>query len=523
MVTNNILKKKVYEKRKLFNVDFSIISYTLKILTLIIMKRHFILLWIIKSPIDFLLIIGSFFLAKEIRLITDLIPTIQLPIKTIPSEDLWIFALSGAILFFFILAGRWLYAIEIKKTLLEEIIEIFKSAFLWFLLYIGFVYLATGFIFPKEIPRLIIFFAWGISLIAIINFRLIYHMIYEAILRSGKFELQKIVIISNKDATEYSESIEKHSAYKIEYIFHPEWGDNQKNHISYKELLLLIRTRRIDEIVYINGDLTHTQKDEITRLSKIYGVIFAYTTNFFWTEPSFHHATNIGNLPIIEIRPITITPWERVLKRTIDLILSCIGWILLSPLLLLIAICIKIEDPSGPIIFRNRRVGIGGKEFFLYKFRYMYWKYSIKDAYWVDNKDDTALQYEETLKRKLDSRNGPLYKIENDPRRTKVGKLIEKLSLDELPQLWNVFLWNMSLIGPRPHQPREVEQYEEDNYQVLTIKPWITWMAQVHGREKNSFQEEIQLDTYYIEHYSLWMDLEILLRTIWIILLRWIR
>lgn len=143
----------------------------------------------------------------------------------------------------------------------------------------------------------------------------------------------------------------------------------------------------------------------------------------------------------------------------------------------------------------------------------MYWKYCVKDAYGVKENEDSALQFEESLKKEHDSRNGPLYKIENDPRKMRIGKILEKLSLDELPQLVNVLVGNMSLIGPRPHQPREVEKYEEYQYQVLTIKPGMTGMAQVHGREKNSFDEEVRLDTHYIEHYSLWIDLEILIRT----------
>lgn len=102
----------------------------------------------------------------------------------------------------------------------------------------------------------------------------------------------------------------------------------------------------------------------------------------------------------------------------------------------------------------------------------------------------------------------------------KIGKILEKLSLDELPQLWNVLIGNMSLIGPRPHQPREVAAYKERHFQVLTIKPGITGMAQVYGREKNTFEDEITLDTYYIEHYSMILDLLILARTLWVVLRR---
>lgn len=150
----------------------------------------------------------------------------------------------------------------------------------------------------------------------------------------------------------------------------------------------------------------------------------------------------------------------------------------------------------------------------------MYWKYSIKDAYGISEKDDDALRYEESLKQSQDTRSGPLYKIANDPRRMRIGKILERFSIDELPQLLNVLIGDMSLIGPRPHQPREVNDYQEHHYQVLAIKPGITGMAQVYGREKNTFEEEISLDTYYIEHYSLLLDFVIFVRTIFVVFLR---
>jgi len=159
------------------------------------------------------------------------------------------------------------------------------------------------------------------------------------------------------------------------------------------------------------------------------------------------------------------------MKRIFDIVISGIGLVILSPLFVLIGIGIKIEDSSGPVFFANRRIGQDGRVFSLYKFRYMYWKYSVKDAYGIDEKKDSALKYEEKLKAHSDTRDGPLYKIANDPRKMRFGRIIERLSIDELPQLWNVLIGDMSLIGPRPHQPREVELYDEEDTQVLTVKP----------------------------------------------------
>lgn len=150
----------------------------------------------------------------------------------------------------------------------------------------------------------------------------------------------------------------------------------------------------------------------------------------------------------------------------------------------------------------------------------MYWRFCTKEEYLREYEKDEALEFEENLKKQQNTRTGPLYKIKNDPRKMRFGKIIEKFSIDELPQLVNVLLGNMSLVGPRPHQPREVALYDESDRQVLTIKPGITGMAQVYGRDKNSFKEEVAHDIYYIENYSILLDIMIIFRTILVVLFR---
>ena len=129
-----------------------------------------------------------------------------------------------------------------------------------------------------------------------------------------------------------------------------------------------------------------------------------------------------------------------------------------------------------------------------------------------------ALELENELIEKQSVRRGPLYKIKNDPRKTRVGRIIEAFSIDELPQLWNVFKGDMSLVGPRPHQPREVEKYETWQKRTLSVKPGITGLAQISGRSDLSFTDEARLDIYYIENWSLWMDIEILFKTFFVLL-----
>jgi lipopolysaccharide/colanic/teichoic acid biosynthesis glycosyltransferase len=184
--------------------------------------------------------------------------------------------------------------------------------------------------------------------------------------------------------------------------------------------------------------------------------------------------------------------------------------------MLIVAFFIWLETGS-PIIYKNERIGSDGKRFFVYKFRYMKWKYCVTDE---NEKIKDALKFEKELIEKQSLRNGPLYKIKNDPRKTKVGNFMEKYSIDELPQFFNVLKGDMSLVGPRPHQEREVEKYNEYHRRLLTIKPGITGMAQISGRSDLHFENEYKLDVYYIENWSLWLDIQICLKTVLVLFKR---
>lgn len=187
-----------------------------------------------------------------------------------------------------------------------------------------------------------------------------------------------------------------------------------------------------------------------------------------------------------------------VSKRLIDIIGATFGLIITSPILVLIALFIKLEDPKGPIFFMQARNRNEIDTFKMYKFRSMY----------VDAEE----RLEELIH--LNEQTGPVFKIKNDPRITKIGKIIRKTSLDELPQLINVLKGDMSLVGPRPALPREVEQYTPYQMQRLLVKPGITCIWQVSGRNKISFDEWVELDLEYIKKRSLWLDLKLILMTI---------
>ena len=186
-----------------------------------------------------------------------------------------------------------------------------------------------------------------------------------------------------------------------------------------------------------------------------------------------------------------------IIKRLIDIICSFMGLLAFSPLFIIIAIIIKFTS-KGPVFFSQKRVGKYGREFDMYKFRSM-----VVNA--------------EELKEKLAAQNemsGPMFKMKDDPRVTKVGKFIRKTSLDELPQLWNVIKGDMSLVGPRPSLPKEVAQFEDWMHRRLEVKPGLTCYWQVSGRNNIDFEDWMKLDIRYVEEKNLWIDIKLIFKTV---------
>lgn len=212
------------------------------------------------------------------------------------------------------------------------------------------------------------------------------------------------------------------------------------------------------------------------------------------------NSTNTGGLNNIStIYNDTIS--YKFSKRFIDIIGSIFAILLLAPILLLISLLIKIEDPKGPVLFKQIRIGKDGKEFYMYKFRSM-----IANA---EELLENILHLNETT--------GAMFKIKNDPRITKVGKFIRKTSIDELPQLWNVLKGDMSLVGPRPPLHREVQEYTNYEKQRLLVTPGCTGLWQISGRSNIGFKEMVELDLHYIKNQSILFDVVILLKTVSVI------
>jgi exopolysaccharide biosynthesis polyprenyl glycosylphosphotransferase len=213
--------------------------------------------------------------------------------------------------------------------------------------------------------------------------------------------------------------------------------------------------------------------------------------------PVLPDVEDIGGLPLFKIQSHQRPEYRLALKRSLDFVLAIVGLIAFLPLLLVIAACIRWES-AGPILYRAPRTGRRGERFVCYKFRTM-----VPDADAL--KDDLRGQNE---------RQGAFFKIENDPRITRLGRFLRRYSLDELPQLWNVLLGDMSLVGPRPHPVDDVSQYELQHLQRLDFVPGITGLWQVTARRDPSFELNVALDVEYIKNWNLWLDVCILCKTV---------
>ncbi|MDZ7611272.1 MAG: sugar transferase [Candidatus Moranbacteria bacterium] len=293
----------------------------------------------------------------------------------------------------------------------------------------------------------------------------------------------------------------------------PRLGYASAGHISkidFDKIRNLKKLKGVDEIIECDPKVNKRKLFRLKEFCIRNRIAFKYVPTLIQTT-NFDLQVFLGE-PIIEVKNTPLDGWGKILKRVFDIAGSIVGIIIFGPIMLATAMLIWLES-GRPVIYFNRRVNHKGGEFDLYKFRYMKKEYSHGKQFSPAH-NRKALKYQEELIEKQSARKGPVYKIKDDPRKTKLGFYIEKLSLDEFPQFFNVLKGEMSLVGPRPHQPMEVEKYQDHQRRVLTVKPGITGMAQISGRSDLAFEQEAKLDIYYIENWSLWKDIQIIFRTI---------
>lgn len=270
----------------------------------------------------------------------------------------------------------------------------------------------------------------------------------------------------------------------------PALGDTQA-------VATLIREHQVDEVLITLPWSAQSKIQEIVVLCERLGVTARVVPSILQLNYSRIDVNDFGGIPVLGIRGATVSPVNRLLKRAFDLALGALISLLSLPLVAVAALAVRLESP-GPAIFTQMRAGVNGRPFKIYKLRSM------------------RVGAEEERKRleALNEVEGPMFKIRNDPRVTRVGRIIRKLSIDEFPQFWNVLRGDMSIVGPRPALLSEVAEYDDWHRDRLRVKPGITGLWQISGRSELKFEEMVLLDVYYIDNWSLLEDITIVLRTV---------
>ncbi|HET6877629.1 MAG TPA: sugar transferase [Jatrophihabitans sp.] len=266
----------------------------------------------------------------------------------------------------------------------------------------------------------------------------------------------------------------------------------------------------VDEIVQADVNM---DRDEVTRLMSLAnaeGITYRFVPDRFGVYAASSRLKAIDGIPVLDVRLTSLDGWAAVVKRIFDFAVTSLLVVLLLPLFAAVALAVKLREPTAPLLYRQERVGRRGKTIRILKFRSMLWEYSTGpdrkyttpyDAFLAMGREDLCAEFLRD------------HKVQDDPRVTAIGRFLRRTSLDELPQLFNVLKGDLSLIGPRPITPEELERYGAQQYSLLALKPGVTGLWQVSGRSDVSYEERVKLDVFYIENWSVSLDARILAKT----------
>lgn len=460
-------------------------------------KRSELFFSAIQVPADIAMIMLAALSAFSIRNVPQVL-ALQPKLYKFPFND-YLAVVSIVIPFFILIyALEGLYDLRVTRKFWKEFVRVFSATSIGLVLIIVTIFLKREWFSS----RFIILAAWLLAVLYVTIARYIIQKIQKWFLKKRGLGVHRLLLVGyNCKMDRILNYIKKNPYLGYKIVGHVETG-------SVRAVREIKEQKGVDEIIVCDSSLTDAEQEKLIDYSAINNIAYKFIPTTLQTAR--FEAGIFSGEPIIEIKHTPLEGWGKILKRVFDIVASVILIVILSPLMLIVALAIWIET-GRPIIYKNERIGSNGKKFFVYKFRYMKWEYCVTRE--NENIKD-ALELEKKLIAERSIKRGPLYKIKNDPRKTRVGNFIEKTSIDELPQLLNVLKGEMSLVGPRPHQEREVEKYSEYHRRLLTIKPGVSGMAQVSGRSDLSFEDEYKLDVYYIENWSLWLDIQICLKTV---------
>ena len=447
---------------------------------------------------DLLVTILSFFIAYEVRAsgwfaghLDPLFPLGQYVILLVFIVPIWAFLLYSFKSYFpYSPPSAW-----------AELWKVFQVVFLGGLI-LGTIVFAFKF---QYISRLFAMFFAITNFLLLSLERFLFRTIRVVVKKQGVSFRTVLIVGSGEKATEFGQQIEGHRHWGLELVGYVK-EDEAPNGEEEKGLKIIGKVRDlpeiierevVDEIVFVLPPKKLQEMEKFFYLCELEGVRVRVVTDFFPYQISKLSLESFHGTPLLTFSPTPTNILLLYAKRLFDIFFSLVVIILTSPVLLFTAILIKLTS-EGPVFFKQVRSGLQGRQFTLYKFRSM-----VVDA---------EMRKEELAE--LNEMDGPTFKIRNDPRVTPLGRFIRKFSIDELPQFLNVLKGDMSIVGPRPPIPEEVEHYERWQRRRLSMKPGLTCFWQISGRNIVDFNRWMQMDLNYIDNWSLWLDFKILFKTI---------
>lgn len=468
------------------------------------MKKAEQIFTLLLVPVDAIMVFVAFVIAYSARA------------KAIPLPVVYIWPFEQYIKLALLMLPIWILAFSLaglytqKRRGLNEFGQIIVGTSLGAMALVLWVFFNRSDFFS----RLIVFYIWFLAVISVSIGRTVLYLIKSNLFLFGMRQ-KRLVFLGNPDriTDHLFNQINSRPALSLNPVGiicdQADLKDLPLKKLGSPEgLEKILKKEKIDEVILTDTSVDNDKLFQYLRTCQENNITFKAVPAHAQVGARTLQFDAFEGIPIIEFKGTPLDSWGSILKRVVDVVGSIICIIVLSPLMLVISLIIKLTS-QGPIIYRNIRVGNNGN-FATLKFRTMYIEHCTGTQYGGSR----AEEFENKLIAKNNIKSGSaVYKIANDPRITSIGNFLRRYSLDELPQFFNVLIGNMSLVGPRPHQPREVQKYTQEQRKLLLIKPGITGLAQISGRSDLSFDEEANLDIFYLENWSIWLDFYIILET----------
>jgi exopolysaccharide biosynthesis polyprenyl glycosylphosphotransferase len=428
---------------------------------------------------DILVVYASFIFAYWLRFISGLMSVVY----GIPSFGIYHRAIFVVIFLWILIFLYTGFYNERKLDILNEFLRILKGVFLGTIVVAAMTFLYRDFTFSRIMLSILFIVS---SLAIFISHEII--RVFDVYLGNMLLGTHKILVVGTGKIADDIKKILKHRKnFEIHFLH-----DTNSEHVKG-----FIIKNNVNEVIFSKECTAHAEMVKISNICEDMNVDFRFVPDILELTLGEVVIDEFLGIPVFRIKVVQLHGWNFYIKRFMDIVLSlCFISIAIIPLLV-IALIIKLED-GGPVFYKHKRKGYRGRDFDFIKFRTM-----------VSNADKILKEI-----RHLSERQGPVFKMRDDPRITKIGKLLRKFSIDEMPQFINVLRGEMSIVGPRPQVLWEAEHYDDIAKRRLKVLPGITGLWQVRGRSDLSYEEMIRLDIYYLENWSVALDIRIIVQTI---------